>query len=205
MKAENSLPPAPAQPPAFALQEGQTLTLGAGLSLLRDGENFVYFLFTQAFASHARDDKVSRNLCLARCALYGHATQAALADAFGLNARTVGRAKVRLQQRGEGGFVQPRKPRRRHGIEDPEVLARAAELLQAGQSLYSVAKQLGVNCSTLWRYSREGHLPASQCPPRRAASGAAGSAHKPAALVERRQFPADSLATSPSRSLSENS
>ncbi len=201
MKAEESLPPAA----AYALQEGQALTLGAGLSLLRDGENFVYLLFTQPFASLTRDDKVSRNLCLGRRALYGHATQAALADAFGLNARTVGRAKVRLQQRGESGFVRPRKPRRRHGIEDPEVLARAAEMLQAGQSLYRVAKQLGVNCSTLWRYSKEGRLPASQCPPRRAASSAAGSARKAAALVERLQLPADGLAASPSRSLSENS
>ena len=107
MKAEESLPPAA----AYALQEGQALTLGAGLSLLRDGENFVYLLFTQPFASLTRDDKVSRNLCLGRRALYGHATQAALADAFGLNARTVGRAKVRLQQRGESGFVPARPVR----------------------------------------------------------------------------------------------
>ena len=149
------------------LQEGESLPLGTSLYLLRDSQDFVYFLFTQPIASHAVDDKVGRNLCLARCALFGLATHAALAQAFALNPRTVARAKARLSERGEGDFVPPRKPRRRHGIEDPGVLAKAAELLQAGHSLYRVAQQLNVSSSTLWSYSQAGQLPASQCPPRR--------------------------------------
>ena len=139
MPADATLPQDAAQAPALALQPGHALPLGACLSLLRDDHDFVYFLCTQPIASHAIDDKVGRNLCLARCALFGLATHTALAQAFGLNPRTVARAKARLQERGEGQFVPPRKPRRRHGIEDPVLLAQAAERLQAGHSLYRVA------------------------------------------------------------------
>ncbi len=127
MPADATLPQDAAQAPALALQPGHALPLGACLSLLRDDHDFVYFLCTQPIASHAIDDKVGRNLCLARCALFGLATHTALAQAFGLNPRTVARAKARLQERGEGQFVPPRKPRRRHGIEDSVLLAQAAE------------------------------------------------------------------------------
>ena len=169
-------PPAP----AHALLPGQSLPLGNSLSLFRDDHDFVYFVFTQPIAAHAADDKLGRNLCLARCALFGLATHTVLAQAFALNPRTVARAQARLQQRGEGNFVPPRKARRRHGIEDPAVLAKAAALLQAGHSVYRVAKQLQVSSSTLWSYTRAGVLPASQCPPRRSAEAAAEASPSPA-------------------------
>ena len=182
MCSDESRPPAKKKiPPAYALQSGQSLPLAKALSLLRDDDRFVYFLFTQPIASHARDDKVGRNQCLARCALHGLAKPPALADAFGLNPRTVRRAKARLQEHGEGGYVQPRKPRRRHAIVAPELLDKARTKLQSGQSLYRVAKDLGVNCSTLWRYSKAGLLPTSQWPARRAA---ASTAETPSEAVE---------------------
>ena len=167
MIAAESTPQDSPAAPADKLQDGESLPLDTSLYLVRDGQDFVYFLFTQPFASHAVDDKVGRNLCLARCALFGLATHTVLAKAFALSPRTVARAKARLIQRGEGDFQPPRKPRRRHGIEDPAVLAKAAELLQAGHSLYSVAQQLAVSSSTLWSYSQAGLLPLSQCAPRR--------------------------------------
>ena len=60
------------------------------------------------------------------------------------------------------------------------MLAKAAALLQAGHSLYGVARQLGVSSSTLWSYSKAGHLPASQCPPRRSGVTVADAAPSPA-------------------------
>ena len=100
---------------------------------------------------------------------------------FGISARTVARAKLRLSELGEAGFVPPRQPRRRHGIEDAAVLAKAEQMLRAGHSLYRVAKQLQVNCSTLWRYTQEGRLPPSQCPARRAPSQTATAEGEPVA------------------------
>ena len=131
MKDDAALPQPTPLPAALGLQPGEALPLSSRLSLARDGDRIVYFLYTEPVASHAVDDKVSRNLCLGRFALHRLATQAALAQAFDLSPRSVARAKARLQQLGEGGFAQPRKPRRRHGIVDPQPLARAAEMLQS--------------------------------------------------------------------------
>ena len=175
MREGGDLPQPSPLPAALGLQPGEALPLSDRLSLARDGDRIVYFVFTEPVASHAAADKLSRNLCLGRCALHGLATQAALASAFGLSPRTVARDKQRLQEQGESGFSQPRKPRRRHGIEDPELLARAARMLESGLSLYRVARELGVSASTLWRYSQEGLLPTSQCPARRRASDTAAS------------------------------
>ena len=89
----------------------------------------------------------------------------------------MGRARQRLEQEGEAGFAKPGKPRRRHGIDDPDPLVRAAEMLKAGRSVYRLARALGVSRSTLWRYTHEGLLPASQIPPqggRQAAASASG-------------------------------
>ena len=202
MKGDETLPQPTPLPAALGLQPDQALPLSSRLSLARDGDRIVYFLYTDPIASHAVDDKLSRNLCLARCALLGLATQAALAQAFDLNPRTVARAKARLKQHGEGGFALPRKQRRRHGIEDPQLLDRAARMLNSGLSLYRVAEELGVSTSTLWRYSKEGLLPASQCPPRRAietAGSDAATQEPPAEPAAKEPGPAPETAPAPGK------
>ena len=73
--------------------------------MLRDGDRIVYFLHTDPVCWHAVDDKRERNLCLARFALFGHATQSELARAHGISQSTVSRARHRLQQQGELGFA----------------------------------------------------------------------------------------------------
>ena len=202
MKGDETLPQPTPLPAALGLQPDQALPLSSRLSLARDGDQIVYFLYTDPIASHAVDDKLSRNLCLGRYALLGLATQAALAQAFDLNPRTVARAKARLKQHGEGGFALPRKQRRRHGIEDPQLLVRAARMLNSGLSLYRVAKELGVSTSTLWRYSKEGLLPASQCPPRRASETAesdAATQEPPAEPAGKQPGPAPETAPAPGK------
>ena len=175
MLVSPALPSPAGLPSALPLQPGHATPISSRVSMLLDGDRCVYFLNTDPVCSHADDDKRERNLCLARFALFGHATQAQLARAHGLSQSTVSRAMQRLRQQGELGFAPAPKPRRRHGIEDPELLARAATMLKSGLSVYRVAQQLGVSQSTLWRYTKEGRLPASQCPPRRPASATAKS------------------------------
>ena len=87
----------------------------------------------------------------------------------------------RLQVQGELGFAPAPKPRRPDGIVDPAQLAQAARMLRSGLSLYRVAQQLGVSQSTLWRYTQQGLLPASQCLPRRRAGAPAERAPRPSA------------------------
>ena len=141
--------------------------------MLREGDRVVYFVHTDPVCSHTADHKLERNLCLARFALFGLATQSELARAHGISQSTVSRAVQRLQVQGELGFAPAPKPRRPDGIVDPAQLAQAARMLRSGLSLYRVAQQLGVSQSTLWRYTQQGLLPASQCLPRRRAGAPA--------------------------------
>ena len=166
MDGPRACPQPPGLPAALGLQPGEAVPVSASLSVLLDGDRVVYFHFTDPVDSHAADDKPGRNRCLGRFALHGLASQAQLARALGVSPQTVGRARQRLEQEGEAGFAKPRKRRRRHGIDDPDLLAQAAAMLKEGRSVYSVARALGVSRSTLWRYTREGLLPASQVPPR---------------------------------------
>ncbi len=118
-----------------------------------------WFLYLQVCDCYLQGDRPARARCLARFLTWGVATAAELAQALGISARTVTRARLRMQREGESSFGRPRQPRRRHGIEDPAVLARAAERLQGGASLRGVARELELCFETLRQYKREGLLP----------------------------------------------
>ena len=167
MYSPAKLPAPTGLPAALPLQPPHATPISARLSMLREGDRVVYFVHTDPVCSHTADHKLERNLCLARFALFGLATQSELARAHGISQSTVSRAVQRLQVQGELGFAPAPKPRRPDGIVDPAQLAQAARMLRSGLSLYRVAQQLGVSQSTLWRYTQQGLLPASQCLPRR--------------------------------------
>ena len=173
MYSPAKLPAPTGLPAALPLQPPHATPISARLSMLRDGDRVVYFVHTDPVCSHTADHKLERNLCLARFALFGLATQSELARAHGISQSTVSRAVQRLQVQGELGFAPAPKPRRPDGIVDPAQLAQAARMLRSGLSLYRVAQQLGVSQSTLWRYTQQGLLPASQCLPRRRAGAPA--------------------------------
>ena len=163
MYSPAKLPAPTGLPAALPLQPPHATPISARLSMLREGDRVVYFVHTDPVCSHTADHKLERNLCLARFALFGRATQSELARAHGISQSTVSRAVQRLQVQGELGFAPAPKPRRPDGIVDPAQLAQAARMLRSGLSLYRVAQQLGVSQSTLWRYTQQGLLPASQC------------------------------------------
>ena len=136
-----------------------------------------WFLYLQVCDCYLQGDRLARARCLARFLTWSLATAAELAQALGISARTVTRARLRMQREGESSFGRPRRPRRRHGIEDPAVLARAAERLQGGASLRGVARELELCFETLRQYKREGLLPgiAAQRESGRAAVAAAAA------------------------------
>ena len=156
----SALPQPSGLPLPLPLQPPEAVPVNPRLSLLFEDERVTYFAFTLPFASHHPADKRARNRCLAQCALQKMATLTELARAFGLSPRTVLRARQRLEQEGEAGFAPTHKLRRRHGIEDPETLQRAARRLAAGTSLRQTARELDVPYTTLRTYHRQGLLPA---------------------------------------------
>ena len=152
-------------PAALELQPPEAVPVNHCLSLLCDGDRVIYFAFTVPFTSHPADDTRARNRCLAQCALHQLATLAELARAFGLSTRTVLRARQRLEREGEAGFAPQHKSRRRHGIEDPEILQRAAQMLASGTSLRQTARELDLCYATLRTYRLQGLLPAVAADP----------------------------------------
>ena len=156
-------------PQAIGLQPGEAVPVNHQLSLLLDGDRLIYFAFTLPFASHRIDDFRSRNRCLAHCALHKLATLADLARAFDISPRTLMRARQRLEREGEAGFDRVHKRRRRHGIEDPEILQRAARMLADGTSLRKTARELDLCYATLRTYKLKGLLPVVDEDPQAAA------------------------------------
>ncbi|MCY4596523.1 MAG: hypothetical protein OXC19_17200, partial [Bryobacterales bacterium] len=140
-------------------QPPDAVAVSERLSLLFEGEQVIYFAFTVPIASHRADDKRARNFCIAQCASVQLASQAELARAFELHPRTVLRAVQRLQSEGQSGFAKPFKLRQRHGIEDPELLRQAAQMLADGSSLRATARALELCYSTLRTYKLKGLLP----------------------------------------------
>ncbi len=177
MKA--ALPAPSGLPAALALQPGEALPVNHQLSLCHDGEILYYFLGIAPIACHHRDDKRARNLCLARCALFQLASLVDLARPFGLSPRTILRARQTLERDGEMGFAPRQRTRRRHAIQDPEVLERAARLLADGASLRHTARQLALCFETLRTYQRRGLLPPVPPDPASAATQAPPVAAKP--------------------------
>ena len=72
-----------------------------------------------------------------------------LARAFHVSPRTVMRARHRLQRMGEASFHKVHKRRRRHGIEDSEILQRAARMLADGTSMQRTAREFDLCYATL--------------------------------------------------------
>ena len=59
------------------------------------------------------------------------------------------RARQRLQREGEAAFNKVHKRRRRHGIENPEILQRPARMLADGTSLRRTVRELDLCYATL--------------------------------------------------------
>ena len=178
MKSPSEALPRPTGlPAALSLQPPEATAVNPQLSFLEDGGHVYWFLYLQVCDCYLQGDRLARARCLARFLTWSLATAAELAQALGISARTVTRARLRMQREGESSFGRPRRPRRRHGIEDPAVLARAAERLQGGASLRGVARELELCFETLRQYKREGLLPgiAAQRESGRAAVAAAAA------------------------------
>ena len=137
----SELPPTPrGVPGSLGLQPAEATPVNQRPSMLRDGDRVYYYLDISPLDMQAADDRRAARRCMAHLAHMAHmahmqlATPAQLARAGGVCARTVRRDVERPEQYGPAGFDRPRRPRRRHGIEDREVLRRAARILLEGAS-----------------------------------------------------------------------
>ena len=119
MKSPSEALPRPTGlPAALSLQPPEATAVNPQLSFLEDGGHVYWFLYLQVCDCYLQGDRLARARCLARFLTWSLATAAELAQALGISARTVTRARLRMQREGESSFGRLRRPRRRHGIED---------------------------------------------------------------------------------------
>ena len=121
-----------------------------------DGQ-IVYFHGVLPVFSHAEEDLATFRMITAQFIEQGHLRVVDVSRAFGVPALSVKRALKRYRQEGPKGFyVLPR--RRGPAVLTAEVLKQAQALLDAGQTVPSVAAELGIKSDTLSKAVRAGRL-----------------------------------------------
>lgn len=127
------------------------------LSVGKQEGQVVYFHGVLPVFSHAEEDLATFRMITAQFIEQGHLRVVDVSRAFGVPALSVKRALKRYRQEGSKGFyVLPR--RRGPAVLTAEVLKQAQALLDAGQTVPSVAAELGIKSDTLSKAVRAGRL-----------------------------------------------
>ena len=106
-----------------------------------------YYNFQLPFDQHPADDRQAMLIRIAKFSALGSATQKQLAEAYGVSVKTVRRAVKIYREKGEPGFFEKPKPRRRT-VFDEEMIRKASQLLAQGYSGSRAARELGIAVST---------------------------------------------------------
>jgi len=107
--------------------------------------------------THAADDLATFRFFTTQLIINGSATQSEIVRAFGVSLTTVKRYTGKYRQEGGKAFFAP--PRRRSGSRlNPERLAQAQQLLDAGLEVPAVSRELRVLATTLHKAIRSGRL-----------------------------------------------
>ena len=127
------------------------------LSVGKQNGQVVYFHGVLPVFSHAEEDLATFRMITAQFIAQGHLRVVDVSRAFGVPALSVKRALKRYRQEGPKGFYVP--PRRRGpAVLTAEVLKQAQALLDDGQTVPSVAAELGIKGDTLSKAVRAGRL-----------------------------------------------
>jgi transposase len=127
------------------------------LAFQRGDGKVVYFHGLLPVFQHAEKDLKSFRMFTSQLIVAGTVRQADIARAFGVPLATVKRYVKLHREHGVAGFF--RQPRRRSAsVLTPEVRQRAQELLDAGQSVPEVSREIGVAGNTLHKALTAGRL-----------------------------------------------
>jgi transposase-like protein len=156
------------QLPLFA--EGvATITRDLGVAC-QDGK-VTYFYGTLPVFTHQQSDVRSFRLFTSQLYAEGKVRQSDLVRTFGVTPISVKRAVKLYREHGPGGFWKPRRARGA-GVLTAEVIERAQELLDQGQSVPETARALGLQTGTLRKagYAGRVHVSTKKKSPGRARS-----------------------------------
>jgi transposase len=117
-----------------------------------------YFCGCVPIFSHAEDDLDSFRAITSQLYVNGNATQARIAQAFGIKEQALKRWVKRYRNQGSKTFYQPRKTRGKATVLIPEVREKAQIRLDQGLSLSGISKELGISYDVLRKAVGDGRL-----------------------------------------------
>jgi transposase len=142
------------QLPLFA--DGTT-AITPELAFARRDQQVVYFNGHLPVFSHPVEDLASFRFFTTQLIVNGTATQGQIVQAFGVPLTTVKRCCHQYRKGGASAFFKPPARRQRHRL-TPERLAQAQALLDEGQSVPAISRQLHILASTLHKAIDDGRL-----------------------------------------------
>jgi hypothetical protein len=123
--------------------------IGDSLSILEKEGTVTYWVGTDNYFSHPEGDKVSRRFALASLIENGHVRICDLEEApLCIPHRTLMNWVTQYRQQGPASFYR-QKARRRPSVMTAEIVAESGRLLADGMNAAQVARQMGIQGSTL--------------------------------------------------------
>ena len=136
-------------------------SINSQIGFQRQGDQVVYLNGHLPVFTHQSDDLPSFRLFTTQLIVNGTASQGDIARAFGLSLTTIKRCVKRYRQRGAAAFFKPAAKRNGHRL-TPERLSQAQDLLNQGQGVPEISRQLGVLATTLHKAIDDGRLSGSK-------------------------------------------
>ena len=134
------------------------IRIGSTLSVLKKEGRVTYFVGSDSFFSHAETDVAGARFAFATLIANRHVRASEVEGAgLGIAHRTLMHWTRQLDEKGPGSFYAPRAGRG-GAVLTPEKVAECGRLLEAGVTLPQVARQAGVNESTLRKAVRGGRV-----------------------------------------------
>jgi transposase/plasmid stability protein len=132
--------------------------INAVVAMLEQDEHVAYFASGVPLFVHRAGDAVGRRVAAGQMIALGLARQEELSAALQINRTTLYRQQRKIQAHGVLGVVDAKRgPRRPHRF-TADKRDRAAQLLEAGQSIRQAAVQVGVTEGTIRHALRRGDL-----------------------------------------------
>jgi hypothetical protein len=136
--------------------DGMTL-ITPDLAFERRDQRVYYFNGQMPLFSHAEMDLGSFRFFTSQLIVDGTATQGQIVKAFGVSLTTVKRSVKRLRQGGPAAFFVSGAKRQGSKL-TPERLVQAQGMLDQGQSVPAISRELGVLSTTLHKALDDGRL-----------------------------------------------
>jgi hypothetical protein len=134
------------------------MRIGATLSVLKKEGRVAYFVGPDNFFAHAQTDVAGLRFAIATLITNGHVRASEVErSGLGIAHRTLMHWIRQLDEKGPGSFYTPR-PGRGGAVMTPEVAVTCGRLLDAGESIAQVARQMEVGESTLRKAVRNGRV-----------------------------------------------